>query len=88
MKSKKHDLDELRKAVDKCLPDRATPETIKLAQSLFDSIDNNGNGYASLAEIDKGLKFIIKIPEIPGLHTMEVKAYDKARLVKKSSNKV
>jgi hypothetical protein len=55
---------------------------------LFSSIDNNGNGYASLAEIDKGLRTIVRIPEVPGLHTMMLRAYDKARVVKKSNNKL
>ena len=76
----------IRQLVNKSLPDRYSPEANKIAESLFQSIDTNNNGYASLAEIDNGLKNIANIPKIPGLHTILVKAYDKARIVKKSNN--
>jgi hypothetical protein len=46
---KKNDLQELRQAVEKSLPDKVTPAGEQLAFKLFDNIDNNGNGYASLA---------------------------------------
>ena len=83
---KKNNIEVLREAVERCLPDRFSEEGDKLARKLFDDVDNNGNGYASLAEIDKGLRLITRIPEVPGLHTMLLKAYNKAKVVKKSNS--
>ena len=34
----------------------------KRRDSYWNAIDMNGNGYLSLAEVDKGLRDVIKIP--------------------------
>lgn len=80
----KHTTDEIRRLVDKCLPDTLSANSEKMAFELFDKIDINHNGYASLAEVDKGLKEILQVPDLPGLHTMLLKSFDMARVVKQS----
>ena len=80
----KINLEDLRRDISKCLPDKPSKMTSQEADELFDKIDINKNGYASLAEIDKGLKEILHIPSIPGLHTMMLKAFELARVAKQS----
>ena len=43
------------KELNKKLPCRMTPESVADRKKLWRSIDVNGNGYLSLAEVDKGL---------------------------------
>ena len=40
------------------LPIEKTPEQKEKRKDLFDSFDPNGNGYLSLAEVDRGLNMI------------------------------
>ena len=42
----------------KSLKDKAT------RKELFNAIDGNGNGYLSLAEVDNGVRDVLKCPEI------------------------
>merc|ERR1712008_555546 len=39
-------------------------EAYQMRQELFDQMDPNGNGFLSLAEVDKGLRDILQIDEI------------------------
>ena len=48
---------------------------------MFDLIDNNENGHASLAEIDKGMRFMVGVPEIPDLSAMQLRAFNRTRLM-------
>ena len=44
----------------KKLPVSETPDDIKKRNEMFRAIDNNGNGLLSLAEVDKGIKDVLK----------------------------
>ncbi len=44
------------------IPFGDTPEDQAQRAKIFNGIDMNGNGYLSLAEIDKGVRDILKIP--------------------------
>ena len=55
-----------------CLPIKDTQEDIKKRNIIFRTIDNNGNGLLSLAEVDKGFKF--KIFLINNLIKLGIKA--------------
>lgn len=46
------------------LPFQRTPEQFKQRMELWNGIDINGNGHASLAEIDKGLRDILQCEEV------------------------
>ena len=46
------------------LPVAKTPEDTKNRKDLFSSIDMNGNGFVSLAEMDRGIQDVLCLPEI------------------------
>ena len=60
MKPFKVDYGKLRKL----LPTDKTQEAMKERARLFDLFDGNGNGYLSLAEIDKGVRDVLNLPEL------------------------
>ena len=41
-----------------------TPQNTELRQKLFNKLDTNGNGYLSLAELEKGIRDELKLPKI------------------------
>ena len=45
--------------IDKKLPYQKTPEQFKKRSDIWSGMDVNGNGYLSLAEIDKGLRDVL-----------------------------
>lgn len=47
--------------IAKCLPTSKTDkEQIKARNKMWTGFDNNGNGYVSLAETEKGLRDVVK----------------------------
>ena len=46
------------------LPVAKTSEDKKKRKELFSSIDMNGNGFVSLAEMDRGIQDVLCLPEI------------------------
>merc|ERR1719409_914442 len=51
-------------AIHAKLPYDRTPEAKARRRKLFDGCDINGNGYLSLAEVDKGLQDAIQLDQI------------------------
>jgi hypothetical protein len=54
---------------------------------MWSSIDVNGNGYLSLAEIDKGMRDVVRIPAIFNLKPVLMRAFMTAKNKLKSTNK-
>lgn len=50
-------------------------------------MDVNGNGYMSLAEIDKGLRDVVQIPAMFNLKPVIMRAYQTARSVSPAKTK-
>lgn len=50
-------------------------------------MDVNGNGYLSLAEIDKGMRDVIELPELFELKPVLLRAFEKAKTKEKATNK-
>ena len=46
------------------LPYKKTDEQYQKRSEIWESIDVNGNGYLSLAEVDKGLRDVLQLDEI------------------------
>ena len=46
----------------------------------------NGNGYLSLAEVDKGMRDVIKIPALFDLKPVLMRAFTAAKKVSKAEN--
>eukprot|EP00980_Cylindrotheca_fusiformis_P029479 scaffold23479_cov143-Cylindrotheca_fusiformis.AAC.29 len=61
------------------LPVEKTDEQKAKRQELFDGFDPNGNGYLSLAEVDKGCKDILGIPEIYENKPVMMRAFQASR---------
>jgi len=63
------------------LPTEKTEEQKALRKDLFDGFDPNGNGYLSLAEIERGAEQNIGLPEIYENKPVMMRAYQAARSV-------
>lgn len=61
------------------LPYERTPEAYEQRTKLFDLMDPNGNGYLSLAEVDKGLRDILQIDEIFDAKPAIMRAFQAAK---------
>ena len=46
------------------LPYKKNDEEYQKRSEIWESIDVNGNGYLSLAEVDKGLRDVLQLDEI------------------------
>lgn len=71
----------------RCLPYRNTPEQLQMRKNLWKSIDMNGNGYLSLAEIDRGLLDVIRIPRLFDIKPVIIRAFQSAKNKIKSASK-
>ena len=61
------------------LPAGMSEEDKKRRKDIFMSMDMNGNGYLSLAEIDKGLRDIMRLDHIFDCKPVILRAYIVAR---------
>ncbi len=46
------------------IPSGISPEDRAARLKIYNQIDVNGNGYLSLAEIDKGIRDVLDLPEL------------------------
>ena len=54
--------DALFKELDAKIPWQKTPEELERRKVLWKQFDVNGNGFLSLAEVDKGFEDVIDLP--------------------------
>ena len=78
-----HIWDELRVK----LPWHKTPEDLARRKAMWDSFDVNGNGYLSLAEVDKGMRDVVRLPALFALKPVLIRAFTEAKTIVKSKNK-
>ena len=69
------------------LPIKKTAEDRKKRREMWNQMDMNGNNYLSLAEFDKGLRDILKLPDIFKLKKVSLRAFQAAKTAVKSSSK-
>ena len=69
------------------LPIKKTNEDRKKRKEYWKAIDINGNGYVSLAEFDKGMRDVFKLPNIFNLKKVLMRAYQAAKTKKKAKTK-
>ena len=69
------------------LPIKKTAEDRKKRKELWNQMDMNGNNYISLAEFDKGLRDVLKLPDIFKLKKVSLRAFLAAKTAVKSSSK-
>jgi hypothetical protein len=77
----------LSEAIWAKLPVGNTPNDDELRNEYWRCIDVNSNGYLSLAEIDKGLRDVIKLPEIFALKPVIIRAFNVAKTSLKAKSK-
>lgn len=61
------------------LPYDRSPESVEERKKLWGQIDMNGNGYVSLAEVDKGLRDVFQIDEIFNCKPVIIRAFNAAK---------
>ena len=76
------DWDSIRKA----LPFRKTPEEFERRNQMWQAVDYNGNGYVSLAELDKFLNESMGHPDLFDSKPVIIRAYMAARDKVKTKN--
>jgi Ca2+-binding EF-hand superfamily protein len=57
------------------LPWHKTPEQLQMRIKIWKSIDVNGNGILSLAEVDKAMRDVIKLPALFALKPVIMRAF-------------
>lgn len=76
----------IREEIQVKLPAGDTEQDKKRRDEYWKFIDVNGNGYLSLAEIDKGLRDVVKLPEIFNLKPVIIRAFNAAKNKLKATN--
>jgi hypothetical protein len=57
------------------IPVTDSPADVKARAALFSKFDMNANGYLSLAEIDKGIRDVLEVPELFEAKPVLIRAY-------------
>ena len=76
------DWDEIREA----LPIRKTPEDFEKRNKLWAAVDENGNGFVSLAELDKKFRELVKVDRVFKAQPVLIRAHQAARFKVKTKS--
>lgn len=68
------------------LPYLTTPEETLKRKKIWEGFDVNGNGYLSLAEVDKGAIDVLNLPQLFNLKPVLMRAFSSAKNKLKSKN--
>jgi Ca2+-binding EF-hand superfamily protein len=69
------------------LPCKMTPESVEARKKLWRRIDNNGNGYLSLAEVDKGIRDDCHLDKLFNAKPVLMRAFTAAKNKGKAKSK-
>ena len=69
------------------LPFEKTEEQKKHRSKLWSAMDNNGNGFLSLAEVDKGIRDALNIDSLFNCKPVIIRAFNAAKNSVKSKSK-
>ena len=78
-----HIWDELKEK----LPWHKTAEDLARRKAIWNSFDVNGNGYLSLAEVDKGMRDVVRLPALFALKPVLIRAFTTAKTIVKAKTK-
>jgi len=56
-----------------------TPEGIEKRKKMFSQFDPNGNGLLSLAEVDKGIRDVLNLPDVFAMKQVIMRAFQAAK---------
>ena len=76
--------DDIWKTLEEKLPWRNTPEHKSKREEYWAGFDVNGNGYLSLAEIDKGITDVVQLPVLFAAKPVLMRAYMAAKAISKA----
>merc|ERR1740115_317603 len=68
------------------LPWHKNDEELQMRKELWPQFDVNGNGYLSLAEVDKGMRDAVELPELFDIKPVLIRAFTKAKTMSKAKN--
>lgn len=68
------------------LPFETSPEQTAKRKKIWEGFDVNGNGYLSLAEVDKGARDVLQLPPLFKLKPVLIRAFNTAKSRLKSKN--
>jgi hypothetical protein len=68
------------------LPFESTPEQTAKRNKYWEGFDCNGNGYLSLAEVDKGCTDVLNLPKLFKMKPVLMRAFSRAKTALKSKN--
>ena len=68
------------------IPIDSSKESIAARKKIFRNFDVNGNNWLSLAEIDKGLRDVLELPELFDAKPVIMRAYQASLKKVKSTN--
>lgn len=78
---------EVIKVINDKLPSGNAPADLEKTNYYWPRFDVNGNGYLSLAEVDKGIRDVIRLPELFQLKPVIIRAFNMAKTKLKAANK-
>jgi Ca2+-binding EF-hand superfamily protein len=64
-----------------------TPEGIQKRKKLFKDFDPNGNGFLSLAEVDKGIRDVLKLDDIFAVKRVIMRAFQASKNICRNKSK-
>jgi Ca2+-binding EF-hand superfamily protein len=70
----------------KSIPMGDSPQERENRQVIFSQFDMNSNGYLSLAEVDKGVRDVLNLPELFELKPVLIRAFTAAKTKLKTKN--
>lgn len=77
-----------KEKAQKNIPVGSSQEDIAKRKKLFREFDVNGNNYLSLAEIDKGIRDVLDMPELFDTKPVIMRAYQASKDKIKSKNEI
>jgi hypothetical protein len=80
--------DAIWKELQEKLPWRNTPDEKASRDQIWSAFDMNGNGYLSLAEVDKGMRDVIQLPILFAAKPVLMRAFTIAKTKVKSKSSV
>jgi hypothetical protein len=80
--------DTIWKELQEKLPWRNTPEDKANRDQIWSAFDMNGNGYLSLAEVDKGMRDVVQLPTLFAAKPVLMRAFTAAKSMVKSKSQI
>jgi len=78
---------EVLKSINEKLPTGDGPKDIERINSYWPQFDKNNNGYLNLAEINSGVRYVLKLPDLFPLEPVAKRAFNASKAKMKAMTK-